>query len=562
MVVFPGRRLAAGPEGKYAAAVFQHFGLAAVTLTIPRLVAQASGADAITVENYVQVAMIALGLATLLQAWGWRGIGSGYLLPACFSGIYVAPALAVATSHGLGAVAGLTVVAGLTQIVLSWFLRFFRSFIPPDVVGVGIFMIGLGWGTLGLKLLFGISIGQTSAEFEWVAGAIALASMVAASVWGSNSVRPAAVLIGLSAGCLVTALMFLAVREQALILPDQFIIAPRWPLFELTFGDSYLPGFMIGAVVSFLRVMGDVIASHQVSDLNWKRPNTRTVAAGGFAEGLGNILGGLIGSMPVNTSSGSVGLVAASGVSSRTIAWGAGVLWIVVALLPFGVSVLLLIPETVQGAAVFFTAGFVMRSGFIMLTQRMIDSRRAITVGSALIVGLSFEDIMHALALSPQIKTVFTSALLASVSAAILLTALFRIGIKRRVATKWTADQGDAPLKDWILTHGRLWVARTSLVERAESVLEEFALAAPHLTDGPVSILAHYDEISLKLEMTWQGKAFLAGYSGNTIPNLEDETRGVHLKLSMALIRRISDHMAEKGLPRGHQRLTISLDDL
>lgn len=436
-----------------AANVLQHFGLAAVTLAIPRLVAQASGVDELMVENYCQIAMIALGLATLLQAWGRYGIGSGFLLPACFSGIYLAPALSTAAAHGLGAVAGLTIVAGLTQFVLSRFLRHLRSFIPADVIGVGVFMIGLGWGMIGLKLLCGVSAGQNSPELEWIAGLAALASMVIASVWGSKSVRPLAVLIGLAVGCLATFLLYLVFEGRALDLPARAIVWPRRPLFEITFRDSFLPGFMVGAVVSFLRATGDVIASHQVSDLNWKRPNTKTVAAGNLAEGLGNILGGFLGSMPVNTSSGSVGLVAASGMSSRTVAYGVGTLWIVMGVLPFGVSLLLLIPETVQGAAVLYTGGFVMRAGFSLLTQRMIDNRRAITIGSALILGLSFDDMMHALAISPEVKTIFSSALVASVAVAILLTALFRIGVKRSVTIKWDASEGDNVLKQWIVAN-------------------------------------------------------------------------------------------------------------
>jgi xanthine/uracil permease len=53
------------------------------------------------------------------------------------------------------------------------------------------------------------------------------------------------------------------------------------------------------------------------------------------AEGLGNIIAGLLGSMPVNSNSGSVGLVAASGVSSPRVARGVGAMWIVLGLLLF-----------------------------------------------------------------------------------------------------------------------------------------------------------------------------------------------------------------------------------
>lgn len=550
------------PSIPFIAAVSQHFALATVTLVVPRLVAQASNADAVTIENYVQLAMIALGIATLMQSWGWRGIGSGYLLPACYSGIYFAPAVQAATSHGLGAVAGLTIIAGVTQVLLSKALRYFRGVIPPDVSGVCIFIIGLGWGTLGLKLLFGASVGQIATDLGWVAGVVALASMVAASVWGSKSLRPMAVLIGMTVGCVTAALMYMALKDRAFILPEQVFVWPRWPLSELTFEGHYISGFVLGAVASFLRVAGDVIASHQVSDRNWKRPNTRSLAAGGLAEGLSNICSGLLGAMPLNTNSGSVGLVAATGVSSRKIAWGVGVVWLVMGVLPFGAYLLLLIPETVQGAAVLFTTGFVMRSGIAMLTQRMIDNRRAIVIGFSLLVGLSFNDILTALNVWPPIHAIFSTPLIASVSAAILLTALFRIGLKTNVSTVWTKDQGVAPLNEWMQAWSGVWAARSSVFYQAETVLEEFAQAAPYLTHDPVDIQATYDEVSLRLEITWKGKAFMIDPGQERAWGVESEVSDVSVNLASALIRRVADHVSEKDLPGERRRLCVTIDDL
>lgn len=546
----------------FTAAVLQHFGLGAVTLVIPRLIAQAAGVDGPTIESYCQIGMIAVGITTLLQAWGWRGIGSGYLLPACFAGIYVAPALAVASAHGLGAVAGLTIVAGATQVVLSRVLRLVRGFIPADVIGVGVVMIGLSWGMLGLRLICGVSAGQVAAPLEWLAAAVALAVMVMLSVWGSPRLRPVAVLVGLAAGCLATLLLYGGFGAEAVVLPAFAFSFLHWPLFEISFADSYLPGFMMGAVASFLRVAGDVVASHEVSDRNWKRPNTQTIAAGGMAEGLGNIISGLLGGSPMNTSSGSVGLVAASGVSSAQVARGVGVLWIVLGLLPFGPPLLLLVPASVQGAAVFFTAGFIMRSGFNMLTQRMINNRRAITIGSALIVGLAFDEIMRALALPVNVKTVLSSALLTSVAVAILLTALFRIGVSRKVETTWEPAEGEAALTSWIEANGRLWVARTGLIARAEALAEEFAHAARHLATSPVAVSAQYDEVALRLHFTWTGRPLSSVEAGRAKISLDDDEEDVALRLAVAMIRHIADHVAESRPADGRQRLSLTLDDL
>jgi hypothetical protein len=84
---------------------------------------------------------------------------------------------------------------------------------------------------------------------------------------------------------------------------------------------------------------------------------------------------------------------------------------------------------------------------------------------------------VHALAVPLDIKMVFSSALLTAVSVAIVLTAVFRIGVQRRVETAWEVAQGDAVLRNWMVSNARLWGVRTELVAKADAVMEEFALA-------------------------------------------------------------------------------------
>jgi hypothetical protein len=91
-------------------------------------------------------------------------------------------------------------------------------------------------------------------------------------------------------------------------------------------------------------------------------------------------------------------------------------------------------------------------------------------------------------------------------------------------------------------------------------VLEEFAQAAPHITRTPVHVTAHYDEISLTLEMTWKGAAAVALSHRPVDAEAEDEA--VAVQLAMTLIRRVADHVSETALPDGARRLTVTLDDL
>jgi len=91
----------------------------------------------------------------LIQAYGRHGIGSGHLLLGHCTILYVPFAVEAAKSGGLGAVAGLTIIAGLTEVVLSRCLRVLRPYVPPEIIGLVITLLGIALGMFGLKLMIG-----------------------------------------------------------------------------------------------------------------------------------------------------------------------------------------------------------------------------------------------------------------------------------------------------------------------------------------------------------------------------------------------------------------------
>jgi len=207
---------------------------------------------------------------------------------------------------------------------------------------------------------------------------------------------------------------------------------------------------------------------------------------------------------------------------------------------------------------VFFTAGFLMRAGIVMLTQRGFDNRRAITLGSALVVGLTFEDIVQGLMLPGDIKMVFSSALITAVAVAILLNAVFRLGVKRKVATTWSVAEGEGALRGWVESNARLWGARNDLVARADAMVEEFAQAMTVVARGPAQVNATYDEVALRLDFTWPGEPLPGAGRVDLGNSVSDAT----LPLAAAMIRHQADHLGEQRLGDGRQRLSVTLDDL
>lgn len=73
--------------------------------------AEAAGFNHEWTTNYIALALIALGVGTLLRASAWRGIGSGFLLPSIFGTGHLPPSLLAVRIGGLGAMAGLALVA-------------------------------------------------------------------------------------------------------------------------------------------------------------------------------------------------------------------------------------------------------------------------------------------------------------------------------------------------------------------------------------------------------------------------------------------------------------------
>lgn len=554
------------PHAVLLTAVVQHMGLMAVTLVFPLLVAQTAGADEALQARYLQLAMLAMGVATLAQGWGGRlfglpGMGSGFLLPAVFTAAYLPAALIAARAGGLEAVAGLTIAAGLTEIVLSRFIRRLRPFLPVEIVGLTVLMIGIILGIVALKLIVGYDTGHPLAPTQTGPALAALVVMIGVAVWGGPRLRTIAVLLGLGAG-LALHLPFHPPTGPLHLTPGDFVPGGMaWPLFAPRFDLVLLPGFLVGALACTLRAFGDVVASQKINDPDWKRPDYAGIEAGVLADGVGTLLAGLIGTMGLNTYSASVGLSVATQVLARRVVIGVGIGWIVLAFLPRAATLLLIVPQGVLGAALLFAASFVALSGIAILGQRVLDARRTLTIGLALFLGLSFDDLpgFYAAHLPPALQPFITSSLVLALLAALGLNALFRLGARTSHRLSWRAPEGAAPLRHFLSEIGAREGVRAEALLRLTQLADEFAEAAPSLSPAaPIAVAARFDEYALELSFAWTGKALTAG-PALTLESDADEDAQMN-GVVFALMTRLADRMTTWELPDNRQELTCRID--
>lgn len=545
--------------------VAQHMGLMAVTLVFPLLVAQAAGADAEMQRRYLDLAMLAMGVATLFQCWGrpllfLPRVGCGYLLPAVFTAAYLPAALFTARAGGLEAVAGMTIAAGLAEVLFSRIMHRVRPFLPVEIVGLVVMLIGIILGIVAIKLMVGYSQSMASVTLTGSGGAAAgLVVMIALAAWGSPPWRAMAVLVGLAVGTAVHfALGIGAPLPQVSVKPMLELI--RWPIVVPSFSIGLLPGFLAGALACILRSFGDMVASQRANDPNWRRPDYANIEAGVMADGLGTLCAGLIGTMGLNTYSASVGLSVATEVKARRVGLGVGIGWIALAFIPGSSVAVMAIPRPVLGAALLFASAFIVLSGISILGQRLLDARRTIVVGLGFLIGISFDEIpdFYARALSETVHEIVTSSLVLGLFTALALNALFRIGAVKSRRLVWSTAEGHAVLRQFLMDSAAADGARTDEVGRIAQIAEEFATAAPSLVEGPVEVTTRFDEFVLDVSFTWAGRALQPGPKPTFDVEVDEEAmlNGV----TFLLITRLSDRTHRRTLPDGRQELRCEVD--
>ena len=146
----------------------QHVGLISINLVYPLLICRAVDAPISLVENLLSVGMIVLSIGTLIQVLRLGPVGSGYMLPSTFTASYFAPGLIAARIGGLPLVFGMTIFAGALEALVAPMLNRLRKFLPVEVSGLVIFMLGVAAGLAGLRTLLGPA--ATPVEFGRVAG--------------------------------------------------------------------------------------------------------------------------------------------------------------------------------------------------------------------------------------------------------------------------------------------------------------------------------------------------------------------------------------------------------
>jgi NCS2 family nucleobase:cation symporter-2 len=525
----------------------QYVGLIAINLVYPLLVFRVANIPVQLVGGLLAIGMLVLGVATFLQARRLGPVGSGYMCPATFTATYLGPSLLAVQIGGLPLLFGMTLFAGLLEVVLAPLLNRLRPIFPPEVSGLVIFVIGLSGGIAGLRAMLGAKAAPVSAEEWWIAG-VTLGTMIALNVWGKGMARMLCALIGLLIGYAAAAFAgLLAVSNIRAIAEAPWVGLPTFSHLSWAFEFSMVVPFAIAAVAAAMKAVGTIAVCQRMNDAEWVRPDMRSITRGVLADGASTALAGATGALGTNTSTPAVGLAAATGVASRNVAYATGAIFLLLGLFPKLTALLAVMPRPVVVASLLFAVTFVMINGLQVMSSRMLDARRTLVVGLAIVAGTAVEVFPDLSATAPAgARPLIGSSLVFSTVIALLLNMLFRIGVKQTASLQVASAPVDSEkLEQFMETHGASWGARRDVIDRAKfNIAQSLEVIVDSCEpQGPVEVTASFDEFNLDLRLSYVGPPLELPDKRPTNEEILESEEGQR-RLAGFMLRRYADRVA------------------
>jgi len=542
-----------GPEDRPPPAVtfvsgLQQVGLMSMYLLYPALIAKAANAPPEAASAMVSLTLVALAIGAILQVIPMGPFGSGQLCHPVPSIVYFVPSLLAAKTGGLPLVLGMTILAGLLEMGLSRALRRLRPVFPPEIVGIVILLVGIASGMVGLRIAFGdVQTGAIS-RVELVIGMVTLALMVGLNIWGKGAWRIACVLVGMVAGYAASvAFGTLSPTDLAAIGHAEVFAFPKFGGFSWSFDMAMAIPFAVAAVAATLKAIGNITTLQKANDADWVRADMPQVSRGVLADGLGTVISGVLGGQGLNSGTPGVGLAAATGVLSRRVVYPIAVILFLLAFLPKLGALFYLMPRMVAGAALIFAASFIIVNGIQVMTSRLLDSRKTLLIGMALMAGLVVDAQPQILRLLPeQWQPVLGTSLVLGTVIALALNLIFRMGMRRTVSLTVPLGPIDSDrIEQFLRESGEAWGARADVIERAKFNLVQSIETIVEGCDpeDALEVEATFDEFYLDIRVSYRGPLLELPDRRPTNEEIMETEEG-HRRLAGFMLRRFADRVS------------------
>jgi uric acid transporter len=467
--------------GKLVAYGLQHvLAFYAGAVIVPILLAGAIGLSERELIHLINADLFTCGIASIIQSVGFWKVGVKLPLLQGVTFTAVSPMIAIGLAAGGGTdgllvIYGAVICAGLfTFLVAPYFSRLIRFF-PPVVTGTVITIIGIALLPVAALDVVGGGANPDPGNATNLAYALGtLALIVLIQRFFRGFLATVAVLIGLVAG---TTLAWALGDATFSGVAESSWLGVTTPFY---FG---IPKFSAAAIISMIVVMlitavettGDVFATGEIVD---KKVGRKDIAAALRADGLATTLGGVLNSFPYTCFAENVGLVRLTQIKSRWVVAMAGLIMILIGLIPKAGAVVAGIPAPVLGGAALAMFATVAVVGIQTLGKVDFNDHRNVVVvatslGLAMLVTAQ-PGIAEAVPSWAQI-ILGSGITLGSLTAILLNLVFFHIGRGHGAAVAGVPgekqirleDVNAMSLEDFVDTFGKLFQGPTWVVENA-----------------------------------------------------------------------------------------------
>lgn len=360
--------------------------LYAGAVAVPLIVGGALGYSSADLAFLISADLFIAGIATIVQSVGFWRFGVRLPLMQGVTFAAVGPMIAIGQQHGITTIFGSVIAVGLFMILIAPFFAQLLRFFPPLVTGTVILIIGLslmkvaaGWIMAGSSA---DAPGAPPVNVAFAAGTLAFIVLI--ERFAPAALARVSVLLGLVLGTLAALFVPGMVDWSGVEEAGWFAVVTPFHFGLPTFETFSILSMLIVGIVIMTETTGDMIAVGEIVD----KPVTRRQLADGLrADGLGTLLGGVFNTFPYTAFAQNVGLVSLTGVRSRYVATMAGVILVVLGVIPKVAAVVEGVPRAVLGGAGIALFGMVAASGIRTLTKVRFTNRNVLVV--ALSVGIA-----------------------------------------------------------------------------------------------------------------------------------------------------------------------------
>jgi uric acid transporter len=470
------------PVPRLAALGLQHvLVMYAGAVAVPLIVGRALKLTPEQVALLISADLFCCGLVTLIQSLGmsrWFGVKLPVMMGVTFASVgpMVAMANQVPGPDGARAIFGAIIGAGILSILIAPVMGRLLRFFPPvvtgtiiAVIGISLMRVGIGWAMGGpapmaqsvdvpklVAMVDGVKATAVAAAASAPVGAsapamrlpgpipmlnnanygaldnIAIAAFVLVVIllitrYSRGFLANISVLLGIVAGC-VLAVALGKMGFDKVGKAHWFDIVTPFAFGMPTFDLVMVLTMTLVMIVVMIESLGMFLA---LSDITGKPISQAELSAGLRTDGLGTLIGGIFNTFPYTSFSQNVGLVGVTGVRSRWVCVAAGIIMVVLGLLPKMAALVESVPQFVLGGAGLVMFGMVAATGIRILANVDFKNNRhnlyivAIAIGAGMIPLVAprwSQQMPHAL------HPLLESGILLTAIAAVLLNLYFNGG--------------------------------------------------------------------------------------------------------------------------------------